>query len=458
MTRPLKDFIDEADRILARPGADTLRHQTLRNARNAFAGADIEKFPTDDPRIAALKAALKPFTRNTQVATGRTTYVLVALSILTMYFVACTTIVHNKGMTLLADIEKLAATDPQRRFAELERQLLAASKSEALRDEASTQAEPVFIVMSELRKLDAEVYHLSYRVNEYTGETLYPAPGMATVAMMLKAPLSALIAGSYLPQQSTTTSNYPCDALKQPDIRMADKGAKPLIEMKPATAVRKVAAANAAPAEKTNAILPETPKAVQNQDTILPQGGSQGMTTPATMSTLNLQLLTQACEVGLRHIAKTMPSVGEWATRIRQSTSNYSLWLVPGLYAALGALIFFMRQILDDERDNPTLDMIFLRIAIAGMAGIVIGWIWNPTAAASAETRSIGASLFIVSFVVGYSIEVFFTTLDKLVVRTTGALSKQSEEPAGKQSPPVPSAAPTAPSVPPAPQEPKPAS
>lgn len=437
MTRPLKELIAEADRILSKPGSETQRHQALRNACDAFSGAEIDQIPADDPRIATLKAALKPVARNARAASGRTTYVLVALSILTMYFVACTTIVHNKGMTLLADIEKLAATDPHRRFAELERQLLAASKSEALTDEASMRAEPVFIVMSELRKLDAEVYHLSYRVNEYTGETLYPAPGMATVAMMLKAPLSALIAGSYLPPQSTTISNYPCDALKQPDIRMAYKGAKSPAEQKPAAAVKKAAARSAIPTEKTSAIFPATQKAVQNEQPPPPQGGSQGITTPATMSALNLQLLTQACEVGLRHIAKTMPSVGEWVTRIRQSTSNYSLWLVPGLYAALGALIFFMRQILDDDRDNPTLDMIFLRIAIAGMAGIVIGWVWNPTAAASAETRSIGASLFIVSFVVGYSIEVFFTTLDKLVVRTTGALSKQAEEASARPTPPV---------------------
>jgi hypothetical protein len=267
---------------------------------------------------------------------------------------------------------------------------------------------------------------------------------MATLTTMVKAPLSALFPASPSTQQGGTRAALPCDALRQSPVRLAGLASKPPGAPQPVSIAATTASVDADTQPPGDADSDEAVEPVEE--------GSRGPSGLNNISAINLSLLSQACELGLWHIAKTTPSVGEWVTRIRQSTSNYSLWLVPGLYAALGALIFFMRQILDDDRDNPTLDMIFLRIAIAGMAGIVVGWIWNPTA--SADTRSIGATLFIVSFAVGYSIEVFFTNLDRLVVRTTGALNRQIEESGAKQTR---SAEPAAPAADP-PQEPKPTS
>lgn len=416
MARSPKELIASADRLL-NAGADTPQRQALRHARAAIPDGDIATIQADDPRLSLLEMAWKNVSREGRRPPRRTTYVLVALSILTMYIVACTTIVHNKGVSLLAEIEALAATKPERRFAELERQLLTSHKTVA--ELTSNDADPLFIVFAELKELDTTLHNLNMRVSEFSGETVYPAPGMATLAAMVTAPLTVFTPQSFA-QQGSTMAVLPCgDYLGRNKKVVAATRSKSPAPSEEAT-------------EKTVAALDDfnALSVIASPSSGMSENAAAEPSTPtaerlAQLSTLNKSLLHQACEIGLWHIAKTTPSVSEWATRIRQITSNYSLWLVPGLYAALGALIFFMRQILDDERDNPAFDRIFLRIAIAGMAGIVVGWMWNPSAATS-DARSIGASLFVVSFVVGYGIEIFFEALDRLVERTTGALNSSA--------------------------------
>ena len=104
-------------------------------------------------------------------------------------------------------------------------------------------------------------------------------------------------------------------------------------------------------------------------------------------------------------------------------------WLLPCLYGLLGACVFLMRKLLfvnggrgirNDARIVDQLSML-LRIALGGLAGIIIGWFWVPTGLSSSSVAiSVSSVAFGVAFLAGFSIDSLFTLLDRLN-RTIGA-------------------------------------
>ena len=98
-------------------------------------------------------------------------------------------------------------------------------------------------------------------------------------------------------------------------------------------------------------------------------------------------------------------------------------WLLPGLYGLLGACVYVMRDLLrgngsikagGDARIVDLLSLL-LRVALGGLAGIIIGWFSVPTsAAASSAAISISSIPFGMAFLAGFSIENLFALLDRL--------------------------------------------
>ena len=98
-------------------------------------------------------------------------------------------------------------------------------------------------------------------------------------------------------------------------------------------------------------------------------------------------------------------------------------WLLPGLYGLLGACVFVMRDLLRDNMlsrvhgDARIVDLLslVLRIALGGLAGIIIGWFSVPTSlTASSAAISISSIPFGMAFLAGFSIESLFALLDRL--------------------------------------------
>jgi len=104
-------------------------------------------------------------------------------------------------------------------------------------------------------------------------------------------------------------------------------------------------------------------------------------------------------------------------------------WLLPCLYGLLGACVFLMRKLLfvnggrglrNDARIVDLLSLV-LRIALGGLAGIIIGWFWVPTGLSSSSVSiSVSSVPFGMAFLAGFSIDSLFTLLDRLN-RTIGA-------------------------------------
>jgi hypothetical protein len=97
-------------------------------------------------------------------------------------------------------------------------------------------------------------------------------------------------------------------------------------------------------------------------------------------------------------------------------------WLLPGLYGLLGACVFLMRHLVmsHDRRYVRETSMlrefaILLRIALGGLAGIIIGWFWVPAGAGGGSAAlPISSIPFGIAFLAGFSIDMLFSLLDRL--------------------------------------------
>jgi len=99
-------------------------------------------------------------------------------------------------------------------------------------------------------------------------------------------------------------------------------------------------------------------------------------------------------------------------------------WMLPGLYGLLGACVFLMRDLLRTNGVNRAqgvarivdLLSLLLRVALGGLAGIIIGWFWVPTSATpSSSAIEVSSISFGVAFLAGYSIDSLFALLDRLI-------------------------------------------
>ena len=96
--------------------------------------------------------------------------------------------------------------------------------------------------------------------------------------------------------------------------------------------------------------------------------------------------------------------------------SIVGLWLLPAIYGALGALVYYMRQFLDPLRPDPSLPRVVVRVALGAFAGITVGWFFTPTTAAQGFSfPDVGMATLTFAFLLGFSIEVFFSFLERLV-------------------------------------------
>jgi hypothetical protein len=73
----------------------------------------------------------------------------------------------------------------------------------------------------------------------------------------------------------------------------------------------------------------------------------------------------------------------------------------------------------------------FLRLGLGGIAGLAIGWFWVPTSAkAIAEVSSLTTAPFALAFLAGFSIELLFSLLDRIIAAINPTSSGPPNPPA----------------------------
>jgi hypothetical protein len=109
-----------------------------------------------------------------------------------------------------------------------------------------------------------------------------------------------------------------------------------------------------------------------------------------------------------------------------------SLYLLPIFYGLLGSCTYILRVIayeIDKQIYVREHDIQYaLRILLGTFAGFVIGWFISSDTEMQNGFSPAKLSPFAIAFVAGYSVELLFTLLDKIVAVYSGAEKKKQEE------------------------------
>lgn len=134
--------------------------------------------------------------------------------------------------------------------------------------------------------------------------------------------------------------------------------------------------------------------------------------------------LSLTCMSEFHYHLRDYPQLESYIGNISLILNVYGLWLLPALYGALGASMYHLRRALNPILPTPPVLRTVNRTIMGSFAGIIIAWFWAPAAQANVDTVSVGFNLFVVAFLIGYSIDVFFTFLDRVLVTATGSIGR----------------------------------
>ena len=421
---------DEAKSFLRRwHGKRLPSYATLSNAKTAVDNKGLENVAPGSQEATALLKEIETawlyeycLGRNSK----RMTYACVCVSLLVMFIVGSLYVFYNQGVSLLAEMETLAAKQPDRRFGQLERQLLIArtelfSNERVIPAEACPEGTPdcqpepnsaqkidelaqeaSYSLLHELRDLNASLTSLQARTNAFQARSVAPVPGTAWLVKGLGA-----IWGDSPPNNANAAS--------EAGDRTRSAGENPLVPH----------------GKDAGVILSETPlsgvvcltdDAAEKKD-----GEAKTVTPPKKKQILGMDMndvTTQACDYSVEFTSMSIPSVNLWALQVKSIIAPYAAWLLPALFACLGVMVYFLRQMVDPAEPNPPADRVVLRMALAALAGVVAGWFWEPAFGTNSEFKAAGLGLFTFAFVIGFSIEIFFSLLDRFVQISSAAITR----------------------------------
>lgn len=100
--------------------------------------------------------------------------------------------------------------------------------------------------------------------------------------------------------------------------------------------------------------------------------------------------------------------------------------ILPLMYGLLGAGVFLLRGYLKDSHPSlgdqwPRGATAFLRLGLGGIAGLAIGWFWIPKAGENPFQNT----PFALAFLAGFSIELLFSLLDRILIALNPAAAPQ---------------------------------
>jgi hypothetical protein len=119
--------------------------------------------------------------------------------------------------------------------------------------------------------------------------------------------------------------------------------------------------------------------------------------------------------VGLIQTRLAVPMFDFSLRRMKDVLDALRSWIVPAAYGSLGAAIFFTRRFLNPKLPNPETLRVIYRILFGGFAGIIFAWFWSPTMTAGAVSSAGSLSAFGIAFLAGYSTDILFRLLDRMV-------------------------------------------
>jgi hypothetical protein len=167
--------------------------------------------------------------------------------------------------------------------------------------------------------------------------------------------------------------------------------------------------------------------APKNSDVLIvePKGdnGTSSETVDTLLQALHLLFFNAAAFIAEARLDSMNPvtpiPIYETILRLRDTMNTFGLWYLPALYGMLGSAVFHMRRFLDPNIPNPSSIRTTYRIFLGAFAGIVVVWFWAPSPHKGSQQEFSALSSFSVAFLVGFSIDIFFQALDRLVTKVS---------------------------------------
>jgi hypothetical protein len=367
-------------------------------------------------------------------------YSLIAMSILLMGITAFFTVLYNQGTDLIARLENVDKSRPSEKMAAVAREWQQAKFEDG--GKPAEAGETYYKMLDELRELDREV-------KAGLGEYAELASWMPLLRkdMLAATPHSEAIAPAAIAATLTTgpSAAKPAAADGSATREFSQPPAAPgAASSSPPAPLATVATGDAPNEPLPPGMIPADPKGV-------PQGGtdcagfdeptqkpsvaySDFMKVPPGKTLSDNKRLVQyfACAESLMISPYDMPYFASLESEIRKTLNVYGLWILPALYGALGAMIFYMRAVLNPVLTDPPIDKIIHRVALGGFAGIIFAWFWAPTPDTMEKFVGLTVNSFAIAFVIGFSIDVFFALLDKLVTFLQGVVNDPRPSPPAK--------------------------
>ncbi|TFF19836.1 hypothetical protein E3C22_19380 [Jiella endophytica] len=112
-------------------------------------------------------------------------------------------------------------------------------------------------------------------------------------------------------------------------------------------------------------------------------------------------------------------SVSEKVEVVRNFYPTVTQWLLPALYGAFGAVMYFMRIYITSIYPDPPRSAVLFRVILAAFTGIFVVWFTTPSVISDAGIVNLSFGSLFLAFIFGFSVDIFYDILDKLA-RTAG--------------------------------------
>ena len=181
-----------------------------------------------------------------------------------------------------------------------------------------------------------------------------------------------------------------------------------------------------------------------NADTFL---GSLAYSINESLGVDTAEAIVRSCALGMNFYSGSFPDIEALNMRVKDTLNLYSLIILPAMFGALGAIVYFLRAFLNPKQPNEGWSRTLYHIALGALAGMVMAWLGMGLLGSDEAFKSIGLGLFAFAFVLGFSIDVFFDMLENLVKAASRAVSQIGSTGSGGSSagsPPPPPPPPTA--------------
>ncbi|TPN82502.1 hypothetical protein FJ987_12400 [Mesorhizobium sp. CU2] len=322
--------------------------------------------------------------------TRMATYVMVLVSIVLMIVTATLTYQYNVGTALRSELDQLDNTDFAGRFSQSVRQVWATQKQlqKALSNGTSTtdfslMKDSYYQAQDSLHSLNQKFVELWANSQRFINEDAkFPLWGMKDV-------YCGLFASKESDKKPTANSDFYNTDQENTD-RICAVG---------------ISSTQQAPPVESN----DPPTDVASDDVNYDYKEATRFLQQAGVITLT---------------PESIPAMTAQIRGISSVLSPYALWILPALYGAMGAIMFQMRMILNPLLPNPPLARLIHRIALGALAGMVLAWFFAPGTKLGDEVSGIGFSLFTFAFLFGFSLDIFFTTLDQFVGMSVAGIKK----------------------------------